>query len=209
MRTIIIGDIHGCHEEFEMLLEKIAPGPQDELICVGDLVCKGPFNAKTLDLAMSLPNFTSTLGNQDYNLATKWRTTGWSGLKESQRVALVDMGGNIERYIRYLENLPVLLRRADFDVLHAGVKPRRKLEEQRVEDLLNLRELEDGVPWFEQYEEERLIVFGHWSKLGLVDRPNALGLDTGCVYGGQLTACVMPERELISVNARGAYAKRD
>jgi bis(5'-nucleosyl)-tetraphosphatase (symmetrical) len=46
-------------------------------------------------------------------------------------------------------------------------------------------------PWFEA--PGRLtagvpIAFGHWSTLGLVNRPDLLALDTGCVWGGQLTA---------------------
>jgi bis(5'-nucleosyl)-tetraphosphatase (symmetrical) len=32
------------------------------------------------------------------------------------------------------------------------------------------------------------VVFGHWSALGLVQQPDVLGLDSGCVWGGSLTA---------------------
>ena len=52
------------------------------------------------------------------------------------------------------------------------------------------------MPWFEvpgRLLEHQRIVFGHWSTLGLVQRPTALGLDTGCVWGGLLTAAVWPE----------------
>ncbi len=47
------------------------------------------------------------------------------------------------------------------------------------------------MPWFEHPARKTastLIAFGHWSTLGLVQRPNLLGLDTGCVWGGKLTA---------------------
>ncbi len=47
------------------------------------------------------------------------------------------------------------------------------------------------MPWFEvpnRNTQDAKIVFGHWSTLGLLKRKNVVGLDTGCVWGGQLTA---------------------
>lgn len=49
----------------------------------------------------------------------------------------------------------------------------------------------DLVPWFDAGDRGTgavRIVFGHWSTLGLLQRPGLLGLDTGCVWGGTLTA---------------------
>ena len=60
------------------------------------------------------------------------------------------------------------------------------------------------MPWFdvpERRTEGTPIAFGHWSTLGLLDRPQLLGLDTGCVWGGQLTAARVDgtRREIIQV----------
>jgi bis(5'-nucleosyl)-tetraphosphatase (symmetrical) len=60
------------------------------------------------------------------------------------------------------------------------------------------------MPWFEvpgRRTAEVAIAFGHWSTLGLLNRPLLLGLDTGCVWGGQLTAARIdgPRREIIQV----------
>lgn len=68
------------------------------------------------------------------------------------------------------------------------------------------------MPWFDvpgRATEGVPIAFGHWSTLGLLDRPNLLALDTGCVWGGRLTAaCIDPlrplQRELISVQCQQA-----
>lgn len=41
------------------------------------------------------------------------------------------------------------------------------------------------------------VIFGHWSTLGLKLTPNLIGLDTGCVWGGQLSAVRLPDRKLV------------
>ena len=58
------------------------------------------------------------------------------------------------------------------------------------------------VPWFEHPQRATRgtpIVFGHWSTLGLMVRDDAIGLDTGCVWGGQLTALHWPGRTVVQV----------
>lgn len=59
------------------------------------------------------------------------------------------------------------------------------------------------LPWFDvpgRKTEDITIVFGHWSTLGLLMRPNLIGLDTGCVWGGKLTAVNLENRQLIQVD---------
>jgi bis(5'-nucleosyl)-tetraphosphatase (symmetrical) len=58
-------------------------------------------------------------------------------------------------------------------------------------------------PWFEhphRATRDVRVIFGHWSALGLVERPGVLGLDSGCVWGGSLTAADLDsDRPLVSV----------
>lgn len=58
------------------------------------------------------------------------------------------------------------------------------------------------VPWFE-YKARRCkdtpICFGHWSTLGLINTPKVMAVDTGCLWGGRLSAISLPEREVVSV----------
>lgn len=61
------------------------------------------------------------------------------------------------------------------------------------------------MPWFDvpgRAIEEETIVFGHWSTLGLMIRPDAICLDSGCVWGRQLTALRMQDHKLVQVNCR-------
>jgi bis(5'-nucleosyl)-tetraphosphatase (symmetrical) len=59
------------------------------------------------------------------------------------------------------------------------------------------------MPWFDvpgRKTESVTVVFGHWSTLGLVVRPNLIGLDTGCVWGGKLTAINLENRQVLQVD---------
>lgn len=61
----------------------------------------------------------------------------------------------------------------------------------------------DLVPWFDvpgRAIEEETVVFGHWSTLGLMIRPDAICLDTGCVWGRQLTALRLHDHKLVQVS---------
>ena len=58
------------------------------------------------------------------------------------------------------------------------------------------------VPWFDmpQRQLETPVVFGHWSTLGLHLRADSVGIDTGCLWGGQLTALCLDNRQVVQVN---------
>ena len=61
---------------------------------------------------------------------------------------------------------------------------------------------DDLIPWFDMPDRQTkdvTVVFGHWSTLGLMNRPDAICLDTGCVWGGHLTAMRLQDRRLIQV----------
>ena len=51
------------------------------------------------------------------------------------------------------------------------------------------------------------VFFGHWAMRGLVQYKNVIGLDSGCVYGGSLSAYVLPDERWLSVPAREQYCK--
>jgi bis(5'-nucleosyl)-tetraphosphatase (symmetrical) len=63
------------------------------------------------------------------------------------------------------------------------------------------------LPWFDvpgRRTEDVTVVFGHWSALGLLMRPNLIGLDTGCIWGGKLTAVCLDDRSVLQVDCAAA-----
>ena len=209
-RTIVIGDVHGCYDELLELLEHVGVGADDRVVCVGDLVVKGWKNREVLDLMMTDKRFSSVLGNHDRVLLRHWRGESVR-LKNAHKKALAELEADQARYAAYLESLPLMIDLGSLAVVHAGVRPGVALDEQSVEDLTELRTLgedrrsREGTPWYEVYEGEKTVVFGHWPAGELRRGPRALGIDTGCVYGYQLTAYIIETEEEVRVQARQAY----
>jgi bis(5'-nucleosyl)-tetraphosphatase (symmetrical) len=68
------------------------------------------------------------------------------------------------------------------------------------------------VPWFDvpnRATRNVTVVFGHWSTLGLLMRPNVICLDTGCVWGGQLTAMRLHDRKLVQIACKATLSPQD
>jgi hypothetical protein len=211
-RTVVVGDIHGCFDELRDLLGQVGLAGDDRLVCVGDLVVKGERNREVLDLFMSDARFNSVLGNHDRAVLRGLRE-GVEGLKASQQRCVRELEADAARYAEYLGSLPLYLDLGAHVVVHAGVRPGVPFAEQEEDDLVELRTLgpdrtaREGVPWYEVYEGAQTVLFGHWPAYPLRRGPRALGLDTGCVYGFQLTAYVLEEDRLVHVPARRAYSQ--
>jgi diadenosine tetraphosphatase ApaH/serine/threonine PP2A family protein phosphatase len=209
-RTIVIGDIHGCYEELVSLLEKTGFASGDRVIAVGDLIVKGRKNKEVLDLFSSDERFCSVIGNHDLAILKFWKGQS-TELKESQKRACVELESEQVRYTAYLSSLPFLIDLGSHAVVHAGVRPGIKLNEQAPEDLIELRTLgtdrtsREGTPWYDVYDDEKVILFGHWPAPMPRRSRRAIGLDTGCVYGNQLTAYILETDQFVQVPAREVY----
>lgn len=209
-RTIVIGDLHGCYDELLDLLDKVGFGSEDRLICVGDLITKGPKNREVLDRFMSDPQFAAVIGNHDLALRRRWNGEKFK-LKPSQKPTHKELKKDKERYVPFLNQLPFTIDLGTHLVVHAGLRPGLELYSQTTEDMTELRSLgEDrasrkGPPWYDVYDGEKVVLFGHWPATEPRRGKKAIGLDTGCVYGGQLTAYIVETGEITSVPARQVY----
>lgn len=209
-RTIVIGDIHGCFDELILLFQRLALRASDRVVAVGDLITKGPKNKEVLDLFMTDPRLSSVLGNHDLALLRFWRGER-KALKSSQQRVYDLLKAQEKLYCDYLGSLPFMIDLGSHLVVHAGVRPGIALEEQSHDDLTELRTLgadptsREGLPWYEVYDSNKVVLFGHWPSPEPRRARHAIGLDTGCVYGNKLTAYILESDEFISVPAYRAY----
>lgn len=221
-RTIIVGDVHGCIDELNALLQSVGYRQRDDvLVLAGDLVAKGPASQEVVSAAREL-GALAVRGNHDEHILRWYRANADERaklslkLKETHRRAAESLSADDWHY---LANLPLHLRVGGVLVVHAGVVPGRAFADQRGADLMNLRSItsageasfrvDDGVPWASLYAGPEPIVFGHDAIRGLQRYAFATGLDTGCCYGRELTALLLPEQRLVSVKARRIYTPLD
>jgi len=209
-RTIVVGDLHGCYDELEELLEKANFSDEDRLVCVGDLITKGPKNREVLERFMTDPQFSTVIGNHDLALRRRWLGEEVD-LKPAQKEVHKELKAEKDSYTAYLCTLPFIIDLDTHLVVHAGLRPNVELHSQTTGDLTRIRtlgpdrECEEGTPWYHVYYGEKTVLFGHWPAPEPRRGKKAIGLDTGCVYGYQLTAYIIETDEFVSVAAHRAY----
>jgi bis(5'-nucleosyl)-tetraphosphatase (symmetrical) len=234
-RRIFIGDIQGCRDELERLLDILKYDPsKDALEPVGDLVNRGPDSLGTLRLLKSL-GAGGVLGNHDLHLLSARR--GGRALKPSDTLSQVLKAPDCEELLAWLRARPFIKAWPDSILVHAGLSPAwvnpaaalagldPEVAHPRIDIATRLRwcdargdiPLSDAdppdepgfKPWFDHLKGRfrETVVFGHWARLGLVNRIGFRGLDTGCVWGGRLTAWIADDDSFMSVPAAKAYAR--
>jgi hypothetical protein len=220
-RTIVVGDVHGCVQELQLLLGKCGYSSDDRVVLAGDLVAKGPDSQAVVQFARE-HGILAVLGNHDA-FALGHRNDG----------AKVDRSQGRRSYLAqlraedwdYLAALPLYLRLGqarpdgpEVVVVHAGAVPGIPLEQQKREHLLSLRSIDDTgaptsrllvhFPWSAKWRGPEALVFGHDAVRGMQQTAFTTGIDTGCVYGRALTALVLPEGKTVQVPALRRYDGR-
>jgi hypothetical protein len=218
-RVIAIGDVHGCIDELQSLLRECDYRPGDLVVFLGDLVSKGPDSVAVVQMAREI-GAIAVRGNHDFEVV-RWHQAIKSGVDPpvigsdhfhiASRLTKADM--------KWLYSLPWYITSPDLGVLfvHAGFVSGIRLAKQNPRLMMNMRSiLPDGTvtskffnnwPWARLWDGPQTVLFGHDADRGLQQYEHAIGLDTGCVYGGRLTACILPEKRLVSVNAKREYFK--
>jgi hypothetical protein len=216
-RVIAIGDVHGCIDELKALLIKCDYHPGDTIIFLGDLVCKGPDSLSVVQMAREI-GAIGIRGNHDFEVV-RWHQAIKSGAdppvigSEHYHVASALSTADL----KWMYSLPWFISSSHLNALfvHAGFVSGIRLAKQNPRLMMNMRSiLPDGTvtskffnnwPWARLWDGPQTVFFGHDADRGLQQYEHAIGLDTGCVYGGKLTACILPERRLVSVNAKREY----
>ncbi|HTG33966.1 MAG TPA: polynucleotide kinase-phosphatase [Thermoanaerobaculia bacterium] len=230
----LIGDIHGCGDELEELLGKLgyAPDPDGvrrhqqgrKVVFLGDLVDRGPRVPAVLRTVMSMVEGGSALcvpGNHDQKLL-RWlrgkRVTISHGLERSVEQLEEESPDFRVRVAAFLDGLVshYVLDGGRLVAAHAGMKQEMQGRASgRVRDFALYGETtgevdELGLPvrldWAAEYRGPAMVVYGHTPVAEPRWLNRTINVDTGCVFGGALTALRYPELELVSVPAREVYA---
>jgi protein phosphatase len=241
----IIGDIHGCCDELEILLGKLGyqATPSTEtgfwdfptyshpegrrVLFVGDLVDRGIRNMDTVKLVRNMIEANSALcvcGNHEFKLMRYLR-----GKK-------VNISHGLQQTIDELDAIPpevaedykidlqkfldglishYVLDEGKLVVAHAGLKEELQGRTSGfVRSFAMYGETtgeidEYGLPvranWAQNYRGKATVVYGHVPVREAEWLNNSIDIDTGCVFGGKLTALRYPERELVQVPAARVY----
>lgn len=215
-RTIAIGDVHGCAEEFEELLNALELDEADRVIQLGDLVNRGPDSHRVIELAR-VYKIESILGNHELRLL-RFHREGRKDLLKDYDWPTIDQLTELDW--EYLYNLPKFRYGADSSLVcvHGGFLPSIPWQKQDVDTITSIQVIDkkgrpakrsdapDAPPWADRWGGEPFVVYGHTPRSNVLERPGSIGIDTGCVYGGHLTAFVTDNNSLVQVRARTAYA---
>jgi len=230
----IIGDVHGCCDELEDLLRCLGyvrdgngpwRHPQGrKVVFLGDLVDRGPRILDTLRLVMSMSASETALcvpGNHDIKLKRKLDGRDVAVAHGLERTLAELAGQPAESLAEIRDFLDRLVSHYVLDegrlvVAHAGMREEMQGRgSAKVRDFALFGETtgetdEFGLPvrynWASEYRGRAAVVYGH-TPVPEADWLNrTINIDTGCVYGGRLTALRWPEKELVAVSARRAYA---
>jgi len=230
----IIGDVHGCFDELVDLLRALGyevdadgatatPRPGRKAVFLGDLVDRGPRVTAVLKLVMNMTRAGTALcvpGNHETKLLKKLQGRDVKvshGLAETldqltrepaeltQQVA-----GFIDRMVSHY-----VLDDGKLVVAHAGMKQALQGRASgRVREFALYGETtgerdEFGLPirydWASEYRGPAMVVYGHTPVPEAQWLNRTICVDTGCVFGGKLTALRYPEKELVQVSARRTY----
>ena len=201
-RTIFIGDIQGCFDEWMQLLDKLDyQSKKDELILLGDVINRGPKSLDVLKYLFKHPEIKSVMGNHEYHYIRHLEKTKKRKSLQSLEEELDSINGKV---LKYLKKMPMYLESDDWIAVHAGLESGKHPSLSQDKFLCTVRQvgqIGESRPWYESYYGKKWVVFGHWAVRGLVQKNKVRGLDTGCVYGGKLTAWIYPEDKLVSVPA--------
>jgi len=230
----LIGDVHGCFDELTALLAKLgyakstvnAPPAHPNgrrAVFLGDLVDRGPNSPGVLRLAMAMVDHGSALcvpGNHDLKLARKLEGRDVAvrfGLAETLAQLEHEPASFKDRVLAFFRSLPhhAVLDGGRLVAAHAGMirKLQGRVSSRAAAFALYGQTTGEtdayGLPirydWARDYCGDAAVVYGHTPVPEPVWLNNTICIDTGCVYGGKLTALRYPERELVQTAARRTY----
>ena len=206
MKTIVIGDIHGCYNELKKLIQDLQESGEynkkkDKLVFLGDYIDRGKDSRLVIEYIRKLQrknkNVIALMGNHEDMLLNYYYGDDETWTFNGSEATMKSYKGNFQQFqrdIKWMENLPIYHEDKHFIYVHAGIDASRPMKNQSRNTLLWVRE-----PFIWNKEScGKTVIFGHTPTLNLSgeDKPiytvaGNVGIDTACVYGGALTALII------------------
>lgn len=205
MRTIVIGDIHGCYHELKRLLRKLKDSGKynsktDKLIFLGDYIDRGDNSrlvVKTIrKMQKKNKNVIALMGNHEdmlINYVAKgnidWAYNGANKTLNSY----TGFNSEFESDIEWMKSLPLYHQDKNFIYVHAGLDLKKPLSEQTRNTMLWTRE--EFI--YDTTKYNKRVIYGHTPSVAItgLNKPYTfngnIGIDTGCIFDGALTALII------------------
>ena len=211
MQTLVIGDIHGCYQELQALLDKAGLASGDAIISIGDLVDRGPETPQVLDFFRESATARALMGNHESKHVRAAR--GELKLALSQQISRQQFGAAYSQAVAWMAGLPLSIELPEAVLAHGYLEPGLALDQQDRSVLCGtmggdrlLRE-RYARPWYELYDGEKPAIVGHHNYTStdqpFIYRDKVFGLDTNCVNGKALTGLLLPSFRFVAVPSRG------
>lgn len=246
-RTIIVGDVHGCLEELQELIQQLAPNANDHVIFIGDLIDRGPDSigvVHQVEQLSALFKVSLILGNHEDKFLRYVHHMDTKSGKEKDMKGILEFPSLLNNLnpsaLEFLKKAFHSIHLPEFNslIIHGGVGKDVKfpfpasypfsipqIDEFKNINLLNKtryltpegkfvslgEEKSEDRFWAETYNGQwGHIYFGHQPFIqdSPYHFPHATALDTGCVFGGWLTAAVLSDRGVTyhSIKASKVYS---
>ncbi|MFW6006342.1 MAG: metallophosphoesterase family protein [Bacillota bacterium] len=199
-RLLVTGDIHGEYDQFVQVLDDSNfDSSKDKLILIGDYIDRGSQSRQVVKLVQKLVKngATALKGNHEDMAYTYVKELEGEKVKNNGIYFLNGGRKTIESYpsnnefiedIRWLNKLPVYhIIENKYIFVHAGLKPGKKLSEQKEKDMLWIREEFFYYNWENDEYIEETIIAGHTPVREVQFLPKVIMLDTGAGKGGYLS----------------------
>jgi len=201
-RLLAFGDIHGCRDQLNTLLTKVGPTQADQVIFLGDYIDRGPDSSGVitdlLDFLEKHPDTIFLRGNHEQMFIDYLDgqdplmflvNGGTKTLLSYERKMLWPLPAT---HRDFLNSLRLIYETEDFIFVHAGLRPGVPVNEQDPQDIIWIRHefINSDYDW------GKTVVYGHTPLQEPLLGTMRLGLDTGCVYGRQLTCCDVLTRQI-------------
>lgn len=201
MSLFAIGDIHGSYDKLVNLFNILPVEENDTIVFLGDYIDRGKDSRKVIEFLLDIKNkrkntvflmgnhermFLDYLGGKNTELFLL--NGGNETIKDYKKDDKVIVP---EEHLTFFKSLEKIFVTDDYIFVHAGLKPAVAIDRQKEEDLLWIR----GEFIFSEFDFKKKVIFGHTPMKSYQPYSDKykIGIDTGAVYGGFLTAVKLPE----------------